>query len=443
MYKKKRLSFKGGIHPPYSKELTKSISLEYALSPKVVYIPLQQHIGAPCEPIVKVGDRVKIGQKIGEAKTFVSVPVHSSVAGIVKKITPLPTPTGSKVMTVIIESDGSNEIYEGIKPKGELSNLTSKEIIEIIKEAGITGMGGAAFPTHVKLSPPPEKKIDTIILNGSECEPYLTADHRLMVEYPEKVVFGLEVIMKAVNANKGIIGIEDNKPDAIENIRSIVAKKPNIELAVLETKYPQGGEKRLIDAITGRKVPAGALPMDVGVIVNNVGTAAAIADAIQKGMPLIERIVTVTGNGIVQPSNLIVKIGTLFKEIIEQCGGYSGEPGKIISGGPMMGFAQYTDEVPVIKGTSGILVLKQKDAYSEVEQPCIKCARCVDVCPVGLLPIKIANYSQKSKWDEAEAYSALYCIECGSCSFICPAKRPLVQRIRLAKGEILAKKRNK
>lgn len=438
-----KLSFKGGIHPPYLKELTESIPLKYALSPKVVYIPLRQHIGAPCEPLVKVGDRVKIGQKIGESKAFVSVPVHSSISGKVKKIMSVPNPTGSKSMTVIIESDGSNEIHENVKPKGELSNLTSKEIIEIIKDAGITGMGGATFPTHVKLSPPSEKTIDTVILNGAECEPYLTSDHRLMVEHPEKVVFGLKAIMRALNVNKGIIGIEDNKPDAIENIKSIIDNKSNIELAVLETKYPQGGEKRLIDAITGRKVPSGALPMDVGVVVNNVGTAAAIADAIQKGMPLIERIVTVTGNGIVQPSNLVIKIGTPFKEVIEQCGGYSGKPGKIISGGPMMGFAQYTDEVPVIKGTSGILVLNKKDAYSEIEQPCIKCARCVDVCPVGLLPIKIANFSQISNWEEAKEYGALYCIECGSCSFICPAKRPLVQRIRLAKGEILVNKINK
>jgi len=420
-----------------------SKSLEYAIEPTIVYIPLQQHIGAPCDPLVKVGDKVKIGQKIGESKAFVSVPVHSSIAGIVKKITPMITSLGSKVMTVIIESDGSNEVHESVRPKGELTSLTGKEIIDIIKNAGITGMGGATFPTHVKLSPPPEKKLDTVILNGAECEPYLTSDHRLMLEHPEKVVFGLKAIMKAVNVNKGFIGIEDNKPDAIKKIQEVIIRESNIELAVLKTKYPQGGEKRLIDAITGRKVPPGALPMDVGVVVNNVGTAAAIADAIQTGMPLIQRIVTVTGSGLLKPGNYIIKIGTQFKEIIAQCGGYVDEPSKIISGGPMMGFAQFTDEVPVVKGTSGILVLKKKESYYLVEQPCIKCARCVDVCPVGLLPIKISNYSQNSKWDEAKAYNALYCIECGSCSYICPAKRSLVQRIRLAKGEILAKKGNK
>lgn len=439
----KNLTFKGGIHPPYSKELTEVVPLEKANEPSVVYIPIQQHIGAPCEPLVKAGDKVKVGQKIADSKAFVSSPIHASVAGIVKDIVQYPTPAGSKILTIVIEADGSNEIHEDVRSKGDIDSLTEKEIIEIIREAGITGMGGAAFPTHVKLSPPPDKKLDTVILNGAECEPYLTSDHRLMVEYPEKVIYGLKAIIKAVGVNKGIIGIEDNKLDAITVIKKLVDRERHIELRVLETKYPQGGEKRLIDAITGRKVPMGGLPMDVGIVVNNVGTAAAIADATKTGMPLTQRIVTVTGRGVANPKNLVVKIGTTFKEIIDQCGGYVGEPGKIVSGGPMMGFAQYTDEVPVIKGTSGILVLSQKDAYFEQEQPCIKCARCVDVCPVGLLPIKIANYSQKSRWDETEGYSALYCIECGSCSFICPAKRPLVQRIRLAKGQILAKKRNK
>ena len=439
--KEKTFTFKGGIHPPYSKELTRSISLTKATDPAMVYIPLQQHIGAPAELLVKKGEQVKVGQKIGEAKGFVSVPVHSSVSGIVKEIGTYPTPIGTKVKTIIIENDTKNEIHENVQPKGKIENLSSNKIIEIIKEAGITGMGGASFPTHVKLSPPEDKKIDTVILNGAECEPYLTSDHRLMVEYSEKVIYGLKAIMKAIGVSKGIIGIENNKPDAIEAIRTMLLDEPGIQIAVLETKYPQGGEKRLIDAITGRKVSPGSLPMDVGVVVDNVGTAAAIADAIQSGMPLIERIVTVTGSGIKKPQNLVVKIGTLFKDIIEQCDGYLGDIGKIISGGPMMGFALYTDEVPVIKGTSGILVLDQKDTCHEEEQPCLKCARCVDVCPVGLLPIKIANYSSLSMWEEAKEYHALFCIECGSCSFICPSKRPLVQRIRLAKGEILAQQR--
>lgn len=439
--KLKNLTFKGGVHPPHFKEYTEKIPLEKAKEPQTVIIPMQQHIGAPCEPIVKVGDRVKIGQKIGEPKAFVSAPIHSSIAGIVKKIVPYTSPTGTQVLSVVIESDGSNKIDENVKTKGDLDSLTKEEILNIIKEAGITGLGGAGFPTHVKLSPPPDKKIDTIILNGAECEPYLTSDHRLMVETPEKVVFGLKAIMKAVGVNKGFIGIENNKPDAIEAMEKAVKDEPNIEVATLITKYPQGDEKRLINAVTGREVPAGGLPMDVGVIVNNVGTAAAIADAIQTGMPLIQRIVTITGSAVKEPKNLIVKIGTPFKEVIEQCGGYKEKPGKIIMGGPMMGIAQFTDEVPVIKGTSGILVLNEKDAKIPEPQQCIRCGKCVDICPVNLQPLFISQFALKNMYDEAEKYHALDCIECGSCSFICPSKRPLLQSIRVAKRELISRRK--
>ena len=439
--KRKNMTFKGGVHPPHFKKFTEKIPIERAKEPKTVYIPLQQHIGAPCEPLVKVGDKVKIGQKIGQSDAFVSAPIHSSVAGTVKKITPMATPTGSKALTVVIESDGSSEVDESVKPKGDIGTLTKEEIISIIKEAGITGMGGASFPTHVKLSPPPEKKIDTVILNGAECEPYLTADHRLMLEEPEKVVFGLKAIMKAFGVKKGFIGIETNKPDAIEKMREAVANEANIDVATLVTKYPQGCEKRLINAVTGREVPSGGLPMDVGVAVNNVGTAAKVAEAIQTGMPLIERIVTITGSAVKEPKNLVVKIGTPFKEVIEQCGGYKGKPGKIVMGGPMMGIAQHTDEVPVIKGTSGILVLNEKEAKLPEPQPCIRCGKCVDICPVNLQPLFISQFSLKRMHDEAEQYNALDCIECGSCSFICPSKRPLVHSIRVAKREIIAKRK--
>ncbi|WP_347877399.1 electron transport complex subunit RsxC [Caloranaerobacter azorensis] len=345
------------------------------------------------------------------------------------------------MLSVVIESDGSDEVDENVKPKGDLDSLTKEEILDIIKEAGITGLGGAGFPTHVKLSPLPDKKIDTIILNGAECEPYLTSDHRLMVETPEKVVFGLKAIMKAVGVNKGFIGIENNKPDAIEAMEKAVKDEPNIEIATLITKYPQGDEKRLINAVTGREVPAGGLPMDVGVVVNNVGTAAAIADAIQTGMPLIQRIVTITGSAVREPKNLIVKIGTLFKEVIEQCGGYKGKPGKIIMGGPMMGIAQFTDEVPVIKGTSGILVLNEKEARIPEPKQCIRCGKCVDICPVNLQPLFISQFALKNMYDEAEKYHALDCIECGSCSFICPSKRPLLQSIRVAKRELISRRK--
>lgn len=435
-------SFKGGIHPQYSKELTESKSLERANEPTEVVIPLQQHIGAPCEPIVKVGDLVKVGQKIGEASGFVSAPVHSSVSGVVKKIEAVDTPSG-KTLSVRIESDGKNELHESVVPKGTLESLTGEEIVNIVKEAGITGLGGASFPTHVKLVPPPEKKVDTIILNGAECEPYLTADHRLMLEEPEKVIFGLKALMKAVGVEKGYIGVEDNKKDAIEVLKKLADNEPNIEIVVTETKYPQGDEKRLIDAATGRKVPAGGLPMDAQVVVNNVGTAAAVATVIQTGMPLIERIVTITGDAIETPKNLIVKVGTMFKDVIDQCGGYKTTPGKIIMGGPMMGAAQFTDEIPVVKGTSGILVLSEEKAKTPETSQCIRCGKCVGVCPVYIQPIAIRNLSINGRHEETESLNVLACIECGSCSFICPAKIPLLQSIKVSKQDVLAKRRKK
>ncbi|MBS4537187.1 electron transport complex subunit RsxC [Clostridium sp. D2Q-11] len=433
-------TFKGGIHPPHFKKATEKLAVEKAQEPKIVFIPMHQHIGAPCDPVVKVGDKVKIGQKIGEAKAFVSAPIHSSVSGTVKKIQQLDTPTG-KAVTIVIESDGLNEIHESVAPKGDIKNLSKEEIVSIIKEAGITGMGGAGFPTHVKLSPPPEKKIDTVILNGAECEPYLTADHRLMLEQPDMIIKGLKAIMKAVDVKKGYIGIENNKPDAIEIMIKAAYKEPEIEIVPLETKYPQGDEKRLIYAATNREVPAGGLPMDVGVVVNNVGTAHAIANAIETGMPLVERIATITGSGIKNPKNLLIKVGTPFNEIIDQCGGFKDNPGKIIMGGPMMGLAQFSTEVPAIKGTSGILVLDEKDAKIPDPDPCIRCAKCVDICPVNLQPLFISKLSLKKMYDEAESYNPLSCIECGSCSFICPSKRPLLQSIRVAKKEIISKRR--
>ncbi|WP_026893761.1 electron transport complex subunit RsxC [Clostridiisalibacter paucivorans] len=436
----KDLTFKGGVHPPHFKKQTENISVEKAKDPAIVKIPMQQHIGAPCQPIVKVGDKVKVGQKIGEAEAFVSAPIHSSVSGTVKKITEIATPTG-KALSVIIESDGQNEVHESIQPKGDLNSLSKEEILAIIKEAGITGMGGAGFPTHVKLSPPPDKKIDTVVLNGAECEPYLTADHRLMLEKPELVIYGLKAIMKAVGVDKGYIGIENNKPDAIAKMVEASKDDSSVEIVSFKTKYPQGDEKRIINAVTGREVPSGGLPMDVGVVVNNVGTAAAIATAIQTGMPLIERITTITGSAIKEPKNLITKIGTPFREIIEQCGGYSEKPGKLIMGGPMMGLAQSSDEIPCIKGTSGILVLNEKDARLPEPGPCIRCGKCVDICPVHLQPLNISKLSLKKMFEEAEGYRALDCIECGSCSFVCPSKRPLLQSIRVAKKEIIAKRR--
>ncbi|MTI66709.1 MAG: electron transport complex subunit RsxC [Firmicutes bacterium] len=436
----KNLTFKGGVHPPHFKKSTEEVPIKKAKEPKIVKIPMQQHIGAPCKPIVSVGDKVKVGQRIGESDAFVSAPIHSSVSGTVKKVAQMNAPTG-KTMTVVIESDGKNEVHESIKSKGTVESLSKEEILNIIKEAGITGLGGAGFPTHVKLSPPPDKKIDTVILNGAECEPYLTADHRLMLESPEKVIKGLKAILKVLGISNGYIAIETNKPDAIEAMEKATKNESDIKIATLVTKYPQGDEKRLINAVTGREVPSGGLPMDVGLVVNNVGTAAAIADAIETGIPLVERIATITGSAIKEPKNLIIKVGTPFKDIIEQCGGFSEKPGKIVMGGPMMGLAQFTDEVPAIKGTSGILVLNEKDAKIPEPKDCIRCGKCVDICPVNLQPLFISRFSLKDMYDMAEGYHALDCIECGSCSFICPSKRPLLQSIRVAKREIISKRR--
>ena len=438
----KDLTFKGGVNVPHYKELSENAPLERAMEPDVVMIPLHQHTGAPCEPLVKPGDEVKVGQKIGQSDAFVSAPVHSSVSGKVKSITPMAIPTGLTVNCVVIESDGKNEAHESVKPRGNLEELSQKEIIEIIKEAGITGMGGAGFPTYVKLSPPSDKKIDTIIINGAECEPYLTADHKVMVNEAEKIVFGLKAIMKAVGVDNGIIAIENNKPDAIDAIKKASTNENNIKVATLKVKYPQGDEKRLISATLNRKVPSGGLPMDVGAVVCNASTTRAIAEAILEGKPLYERIVTVTGNGIKEPKNLITRIGTPFKDLIAQCGGFNeNSPGKIVMGGPMMGISQFTIDVPVIKGSGGILVLTEEEAKPQPMGPCIKCGKCVEVCPVNLQPLYLSSYSLKDKFDKAEELHALDCVECGACSYICPAKRPLVESIRVAKREIISQRK--
>jgi len=436
-----KLTFKGGVNVPHYKALTENKALERAEEPKVVYIPLQQHIGAPCEPVVNVGDEVKIGQLIGKSEAFVSARIHSSIAGKVKEITNLDTPGGLGVTCIVIESDGSKEKDDSMKIYSSLEEASPEEILEAISLAGITGLGGASFPTHVKLSPPKDKVIDTIILNGAECEPYLTADHRLMLENTSDVVFGIRAIMKALGVNNGIIAIEDNKMDAVEAIRAEASKYSNVEVKVLKAKYPQGDEKRIISAVTGREVPSGALPMEVGCVVNNIGTAKAIADAILRGKPLYERVITITGNAIGEPKNLVAKIGTPFKELIRQAGGFKTNPGKIVMGGPMMGLAQYSIEVPMVKGTSGILTFTEEEAKPKEFSACIKCGRCLTVCPVHLQPVYISSSAMKNRFDLAEEYNAIDCVECGACSFICPAGRPLTESIRLAKREILAKRK--
>lgn len=432
----KTATFERGIHPKYHKELAAGKSITQANLPQRIVVPVSQHIGAPAKPEVNIGDEVKRGQVIGSTTGFVSSPVHASISGKVTAIADSPTSAGRMVQSIVIESDGKDEAIS-FTEHADYMNLSAEEIKNLIKDAGIVGMGGAAFPTNVKLSPPKEKTIDTVIINGAECEPYLTADHRLMVEHPREVVEGLKILMKSLGVKEGHIGIEENKPDAIEAMKSAVSGEPAIKVWSLEIKYPQGAEKMLIKAIKGREVPSKGLPMDVGVVVQNVGTALAVYEAVRFGKPLIERVVTVTGNGIKEPKNMMVRIGTLMSEVIEQCGGLVGTAVKVISGGPMMGFAQWTLDVPVVKGTSGILVLAE-DEYVSSDQysACIRCGSCIDVCPMGLNPSILSIYSEKGFYEDAKANNLFDCFECGSCAYVCPAKRPMVQFIRLAKSQV-------
>lgn len=434
-------TFKGGAHPPQWKHLTKSKPIEGLDIPKQVVVPLQQHLGAPSEALVEKGDEVKTGQPISEAKGFVSVPSHASITGKVTAVEPRPHPLGSKVLSVVIEGDGIDVWDDAVKPQEDVSKLGSKELIQMIQQAGLAGMGGAAFPTHVKLSPPPEKPIEIAILNGAECEPYLTSDHRLMLEQPEEILYGFKIIMTILGVRRGIVAIEANKPDAVKIMASHIKDVKDVTLVKLPVKYPQGAEKQLIKALTGREVPPGGLPMDVACLVHNVGTAKAIHDAVTQRKPLIERIVTVTGPGVTEPRNLRVRIGTLFSELIGACGGSRGETGKLVMGGPMMGLAQDSDQVPVIKGTSGILVVDEQSASVGRAQSCISCARCVDACPMKLVPTVLGKLVEKKRFDEARTNGMMDCIECGCCAFVCPSKINLIHLFKYGKAEILNQER--
>ena len=428
-------TFKQGIHPKYNKEATHDKAIKELHPPKKVVIPLHQHTGASCESLVKVGDEVYEGQKIGDTSKFVSAPVHASVSGKVTKIDKLPHPCGANILSVVIEA---GQIVESSKLKVEsrdTGSITPEEIRKAVREAGIVGLGGAAFPTHVKLAPPEGKKIDSILINGCECEPYITADYRTMLEKPEHVVGGATLIARATGAEKIIIGIEDNKPDAIERMKSVARKqKPGlVEVLKLETKYPQGGEKMLVKVALGREVPSRGLPLDVGVVVSNVGTAVAVEEAVRAGTPLTKRVVAVTGSGVKRPQNVLARIGTTFRDVIEECGGLMDNASKIIMGGPMMGIAQFTLEVPVVKATTSILVLQPRDVPEEKVYPCVKCAKCVDHCPMFLVPSRLAAFAENEKFGDFEDWGGEDCIECGSCAYVCPAKIPIVHWIKFAK----------
>lgn len=428
---------KGGVHPKEGKYSANS-AIEALPLPKQVSIPIAQHIGAPSKPIVKKGDTVKVGDKIAESTGFVSANIHSSVSGTVVKVDQVLDSTGYKRPCVIIdvEKDVWNEnIDRSIDLKKEIS-LTDKEIIQRINDSGIVGLGGATFPSHVKLSVPDGKKIDVLIINGVECEPYLTSDHRLMLEKAEEMLVGIQILMKALSVNLAQIGIENNKPDAIEHLQNLVKDYPGIEVHPLKVQYPQGGEKQLIKALIKREVPSGGLPLDVGAVVHNVGTAYAVYEAVQKNKPLIERVVTVTGKSVQKPSNFMVRIGTPVSELIEAAGGLPEDTGKVINGGPMMGKALNSLDVPVVKGASGILIMPKELSQRKNEINCIRCAKCVSVCPQGLEPYLLNRLAQLEKNDKLETNGVMDCIECGSCAYTCPAGLPLLDYIRLGKTRV-------
>ena len=424
-------NYYGGVHPVEGKEPTEHLPLIKFPAPETVIIPLSQHLGAPATACVAVGDTVKVGQKIGEQAGFISAPVHSSVSGTVIAVADCPHATRGTCPSVVIKNDGLDTLHESVKPNKDLAELTPDEIVEIVKEAGIVGMGGAGFPTYVKLKP--GKPIEAVLINACECEPMLTADHRVLLEQADDVIYGLKAVMKAVDAPKGIIVIEDNKPDAIELMQAKVADEEGIEVLVAHTKYPQGGEKMLIKYALGRSVPSGKLPADVGACVSNVSTVKAIADAIKLGMPLIERVTTVTGKYIPNPGNFLVKIGTSAEDLVNYCGGITSTDCVIKAGGPMMGFPQKDVIFPIMKGSNGIITV---DADNAEPNECIKCGRCVDVCPMELKPLYFFKHVGAQDWAACKEQNIMDCMECRCCEYICSSKLPLVTMIKMGKNGV-------
>lgn len=428
----------GGVHPHDNKEFSSHKAITAVPLPKKAIIPLVQHIGAPAKPVVQKGDAVKVGQLLAEAGGFVSAPIHSPVSGKVAKIDTAVDAWGMKMQAIYIDVEGDEWLPEIDRTDIIIpfSNLDSKEIIDKIKNAGIVGLGGACFPTHVKLMPPPGKKAEVLIVNGVECEPYLTCDHQLMMERGEQIMIGIELVMKALGINRAIIGIENNKPDAIAHMQKLAAEVPGVEVQPLKLRYPQGGEKQLIDACIGRQVPSGALPIEVGAVVDNVATLFAVYEAVQKNKPLISRVMTVTGKDVKKPGNYEVRFGTPLAEVLELAGGVPETTGKIIGGGPMMGRAMQNIDMPCNKRMSGALLMTEADSVRVEPSPCIRCAKCVSACPMGLEPYLLAKLSAAQNWEKMEELNIMDCIDCGCCLFTCPSHRPLLDYIRLGKGKV-------
>lgn len=436
------LTFKGGIHPNDGKSLAKDKAIVTVMPKGDLIYPLSQHIGAPASPIVSVGDHVLKGQKIAEAGGFVSAPIHASVSGTVKAIEPHFNPTGSKVNCIVVENDGEYQEVE-YTPAKPLDALTKEEILNLIGEAGIVGMGGAGFPTKVKLSPKEPEKIEYVIANCAECEPYITADYRRMLENPEELVSGMKVVLKLFDNAKGIFGVEDNKPDCIAKLKELTKDEPRMEVIALKTKYPQGAERQLIFATTGRVINSSMLPADAGCVVDNVETLIGIHHAVIDERPVMERIVTVSGDGVKAPGNFKVLFGTNQRELVEAAGGFLGEPEKVISGGPMMGFAMFTLDTPITKTSSSILCLTKDEVAANEPSACINCGRCVEVCPSRIIPSRLADFAEHHNEEAFTKWEGLECVECGSCSYVCPAKRQLKQAIGSMRKIALANRRKK